>query len=407
MDRVPGVPPVTVSSQFGATTEATAEIWRSQARERAAHAFRNTPVFVYTMGKVGSTTVYDALSASDMADCVFQVHSFNPERLAEARQRRARYNMGASLNIIESEALLEQMRSRPEHPIKLITLVRDPIAREISAMFETRWLAQHVLDEHGNFLVEKTVNYQIAQLTGPESCQSFFTWFDWQVRDVFGIDILETPFPKERGWQVYRNGAVEMLLIRLEDFSRIGPATIAEFLEMSGPIEYPASRVRREESYPLVRDRVKLPVEVCERLFRSPLMTHLYDEAAIDGMISRWCLADEQADDAQDYVRDAELEDLKLYRTWAAKTVEEINADRANRLEANQQLQVKCGRRGQQNEQLRRQNKQLRQQVEYLCRRLKETRERNEKRQAQTALPTPSARKILVGLRDRFAKSPS
>src|SRR5882672_2811024 len=98
--------------------------------------FRSVPVIVYQMAKVGSSTIASALRRAGLP--VFQVHRMRAEHLAQLRARR--HALGWSVPPVPPHDLVglllnERLLSKGGRA-KVITLVRDPIARNLSSYFE-------------------------------------------------------------------------------------------------------------------------------------------------------------------------------------------------------------------------------------------------------------------------------
>ena len=320
------------------------ELWRDESRLRAERAFQDVPILVYTMGKVGSSTVHHSLREAGFGERTFHIHSLRPDYLATWRRALNVAGVEVPHTIHESEAVLEQMNAAPDRPIKVVTLIRDPLAREVSDIYENPYRAPHIVNEDGSFHVQLTVNHLTTELAKPRPCNEFFKWFPEQPGRVLGIDVLATPFDKERGWQIYRQGRVEMLLIRLEDLSRVGTDVLTEFIGASEPIEMIKSHVRQDDSYPVVKRKFKVPHSVCEEIHQHPMMRHFYSEAQLDDMRSRWTIADETPDAADQRVRAALLMEIRFRRKWGLRETAALKSDLAARAETIDALQAEKDR---------------------------------------------------------------
>jgi hypothetical protein len=49
------------------------------------------------------------------------------------------------------------------------------------------------------------------------------TWFDREIGDVFGLDILVAPGLRERGWAERSNDWVDLQVLRFEDLASLVP----------------------------------------------------------------------------------------------------------------------------------------------------------------------------------------
>ena len=83
-----------------------------------------------------------------------------------------------------ARALLE---AEPDRPVKVITLVRDPIERNISAGF-ARFRRQGELDELHRYVTDPAVTDRIWERL---DMSLPFHWFDLEIRDALGIDMYQ------------------------------------------------------------------------------------------------------------------------------------------------------------------------------------------------------------------------
>ena len=57
-------------------------------------------------------------------------------------------------------------------------------------------------------------------------------FFDREIKDIFEIDVIGSGFPIDKGYEIYRAGRVELLVLKLEDLAQIAGAAFSEFLEI-------------------------------------------------------------------------------------------------------------------------------------------------------------------------------
>lgn len=113
--------------------------------------------------------------------------------------------------------------------VDILSIVRAPIPRAISEYFYNleyeipnfhARLARNEIDvrELVSFFVEK--HQDIAPLA----------FFKQQILELFGLDVYATPFAQERGYQIYRQENIRLLVLRLEDLDRTVVPAMREFL---------------------------------------------------------------------------------------------------------------------------------------------------------------------------------
>src|SRR5262245_22896629 len=129
--------------------------WR--ARYETAELDTASAVLVYQMGKVGSGSVMHALKAEAVP--AFHVHNLAPDQLARSgalhRNAFGRFDIDYTWYI--GCALSRRIQAAPPgRRFRVITLVRDPIAREVSGIFQVPELyGTDLVDAERRFDVER------------------------------------------------------------------------------------------------------------------------------------------------------------------------------------------------------------------------------------------------------------
>jgi len=232
------------------------------------------PVVVYQMGKVGSMALVASLERQGVRP-VYHVHAMNPA--GERPQQAAR--------VAYEEIVLAQ------RPAKFITLVRETIARNVSAFFQEENFVRHTgrrFAEFGGSLEE------LARVFGSKlRHMSVFplTWFDRQVKEVLGIDVYAEPFDQARGFVRLSQGVHELLVLKSELDDRSKAAAVATFLNLDG-FEIERANVGGQkayaEAYRRFRESVRLPEAYIEGMLSSRHMRHFYSEPEIERFRAYW-----------------------------------------------------------------------------------------------------------------------
>src|SRR5207248_8117879 len=89
---------------------------------------------VYQMGKVGSSTVYESLRRAGIPN-LFKVHYLSDAGLDRARRLYAGFSVRVPVPHEESSVALQRMLRAGSTGVrwKVFTLVREPVARDVSA----------------------------------------------------------------------------------------------------------------------------------------------------------------------------------------------------------------------------------------------------------------------------------
>jgi hypothetical protein len=257
-------------------------------------------ILVHQMGKVGSSTVIQSLEDLNLRTPIFHTHILNPQRLNQKITWKIK-NSGGRLSEKEllknghlnaSKYLIDTLQKESKNRRwKIITLVREPIGRNISAFF------QNINIYYENF-IEK---YNEGSISGKEIEEKFFnecphnlplSWLDKEIKDVFGIDIYQESFPLSEGYKIYSKGnEFELMIIRMEDLNRCHKDAFQQFLgieNFSLSKKNIASDKIYSEIYSSFLSTLSIPNWYIEQMYSSKYSKHFYSDIEIEQNISKW-----------------------------------------------------------------------------------------------------------------------
>jgi hypothetical protein len=260
---------------------------------RRAFAGADSPVLIYQPGKVGSSTVFDAVVSSLPRTPVYHVH-FLSDRLAD--HRRSHVSDGywpPPMHIYLGEALRTQIRLHPGRPLRIVSLVRDPIAFEVSNIFQNPRLVGG--SEQLAALTSQVSRFKgllEERLASTSNCSYLEEWFDREVKNMLDIDVFATAFDTDRGWQRYQHQSTDMLLLRLEDLSEVAPSALAAFLDIADsiPLDRRNARARAHsgDAYKRILDEIRLDERLVERVYRRRFASHFYSQQQRERLLKKW-----------------------------------------------------------------------------------------------------------------------
>jgi len=265
-----------------------------QTRWDAARAFAPAgaaPVLIYQMGKVGLSSVYRALRQILHGTPVLHVHFLSPYLAEHRHSHRAEVMRALPYHFYLGAALRRQLLAKPQHPVKIISLVRDPLAFELSNLLQNPRLVGGAarlreLAEQPQALRE------LLQQRLAEGQTYLESRFDREMREVFGIDVFAQAFDSETGWQIYRHRGAQLLLIPLEDLSAQGPQVIQQFLGLPEPLSLATAneraRLDQGEAYRRFRQHPGLSREVLNQVYQRRFAQHFYSDAQRRDLVERW-----------------------------------------------------------------------------------------------------------------------
>ena len=192
-------------------------------------------ILVYQPGRVGSNSVYEV---------VWKQLKENAHHL---------HTLGVSARA-KSWDLPERIAAKKEM-FRVITIVRDPIARNLSA-----W--KSFFNCRTDFVKEFDHD-------------KILTWFDDELKHFLGIDVFAYKFDKYTKWMTMKTQPTSPLLIlRLEDLQTTLSSALHAFIPMTSEqgerIELPHKAKSEQYEIP------KLPTWLLDKMLQSKYCTHFY-----------------------------------------------------------------------------------------------------------------------------------
>lgn len=229
-------------------------------------AIARTPVVLFQMGKVGSSSLELTLSRRFKGSVM---HAHHVSHLTAQQQSILRW------------------RRRLGLPIYVISPVREPVGRNISAFFhnfkrdtgfELSQRAWTILELRDLFLQHYPHNICLD-------------WFDACMFPTFGFDVLSEPFPIERKWKAYRNGSVRLLVYRSDLDPTLQLKVVSQFLHCSiNQWDYANKAEDKEyaDLYQRFCAEVKLPESYLCRMYVSCYGQHFWSDAERADLAKKW-----------------------------------------------------------------------------------------------------------------------
>ncbi|MGB3492748.1 MAG: putative capsular polysaccharide synthesis family protein [Elainellaceae cyanobacterium] len=255
-------------------------------------------ILVHQMGKVGSRTVIQSLrrhfrrSQKDIP--IFHSHFLNGDRLQHQLKRYETSDMPLKAHLVHAQALrclIDQHQALETKTWKLITLVRDPIARNVSGFFQNirSFFPQALYAETEPSYTQKEIEEVFLNRYGHSLP---LTWLDEEITSVFGIDPYGSPFPWQQGYQIYRENRVELLLIRLENLTPdTAQQAFKELLGLEGlelKQKNVGDRKHYSDAYKRFQAQVQLPQSYLDRMYDSRYAQQFYSPAERQQFRQRW-----------------------------------------------------------------------------------------------------------------------
>ena len=252
---------------------------------------------VYQAGKVASKSIERSLTtAGYVSTCphtmgrLFRNHNYPNYRNANCKGFRGWVKL--TKMFIKRKILLYFYKRRK---MKIITLVREPISRNISMFFQNLEIPLiHIAKNSSLTRVENTSLHRlIDEYFVSFNQKSGMDWFDNELKRYFGVDVYEYDFDRERGYSTIRSGDIEVLIIKFEKLREVGEKCIGEFIGNSD-FKIKDYNVSSDKWYSPVYENFKNEVQFDENYLNEMLnnkyLKHFYTTDEIDNFRMKYSI---------------------------------------------------------------------------------------------------------------------
>ncbi len=255
----------------------------------------NPPIIIYQMGKVGSSSVYRSLHQAGLPNPIYHVHFLDQDNIRDIIQQYYRKsNVLRPKHLFVGMALGKKLLKVKKRRLKVITLVRDPIARAVSDLFENANLfSDNLMDAEGRYQ-ENAIKQYLEDLFADfeERTDYTATWFDREIHKVLKINVYTNSFDHQTGFAYIRKDNVELLILKMELLSStFGPA-MRLFLNTTENVPLLNTNVGNSKSYASQYQQMKqsliIPEDTCRKIYATRYTRHFYNEAAVQAFVEKW-----------------------------------------------------------------------------------------------------------------------
>lgn len=268
-------------------------------------------ILVYQMGKVGSSSVVRSIKSNNLQ--VYNLHTLNRAYLhADQKIYRKEFVSGSrdAITLWQELFFFRKIGCKFNgKSVKIISLVRDPVARNISHFFQ--W-PNMIMEQVDNGFHVRSPSFHYDEVINSEDIEEELSnlylmrfkrhdrplvWFDKEMKQNFKIDVYEKNFPMEKGYCIYRNGNTEVMVIKLEKLNEVSGKAFKEFLGIESFELITANIGRKKKTSDLYRrflDTIKLPVDYLDSMYKSKFAIHFYSKEEIDSFRARWTRSSEK-----------------------------------------------------------------------------------------------------------------
>jgi len=236
-----------------------------------------SPILIYQVGKVGSTSLRFTLDK-------FKIENVHLHNLVE---NRGKYKgLCEEIIAITNEQLHHFRTFLLSRQVKIITLVRDPIGRELS-QFMQGFYSEYIRHDINKELLEYINEYLTTNLLLNEE----FEWFNREIKEFTGVDIYSYPFDKEKGYTIIKKNNFEILVLKMEQMNQ-NEKIIGEFVGIED-FKLINSNVGLEKYYRYIYQGLKKDFRISKDVIKKVYMEnscldHFYTLEEKQSFIRKW-----------------------------------------------------------------------------------------------------------------------
>jgi hypothetical protein len=240
-------------------------------------------IIVHSMGKVGSSAIHDALAECiDHSNADVEILHTHQLNLRTIKFLAAKFDKPV-YHLVDAQRFMEQFE-RPH--VTLISPVREPISRNISAFFTNALqygFPRDLADVKVDALMDTFINRY------PHSIPS--RWFDEQIREVFNIDVFAKPLDFSSGGCVIQNEQATLLLLRSEDRNDLRETKIRSVTQLQS---FTLERVNAADAktysdvYSAFKQQFRPPLGFLEEMYETRFAKHFYTAGELTGFKRAW-----------------------------------------------------------------------------------------------------------------------
>lgn len=246
-------------------------------------------VLIYQMGKVGSTSIYAALQKTAAAGRLVHVHYISDRVHRSIVRHRDHGVTPLPFHLFVGRELNQKLKCNMSCEVKVITMVRDPIATLVSGIFQTPLLFG--LKDHEDMKENDLVTRLQEFVNEKDSYLGIFSWFDNEIKSVFGVDVHSISFNKNSGWGLYESNSLSVLMLQTEKMDYLPSEVMSDFVNCKVEMinrRNVRKKVTKNTSYQRIISRLSVSQGVLDFVYTSKSVQSFYSDGDIAEFRRKW-----------------------------------------------------------------------------------------------------------------------
>lgn len=247
-------------------------------------------ILIYQMGKVGSTSLEKSIENS------IHWHSFYPfylQKIYKSKFNKLKipYRIIYPIEFFLMRLMVKR-QIKKDIEINIITLVREPISRNISWLFQVAPLVlyKHYFHVGKRENLENTLKFMEEEFYKNIWHESAEEWFERDFQKITGINVFEHGFDKTKGYTVIRKNNINVLVLKMETLYE-NEKIIGEFIKNRNfklNTDNISSNKWYRDLYKSFKENFKPDQDYIDRLYNGKYMNHFYSKSEIESHKNKW-----------------------------------------------------------------------------------------------------------------------
>ena len=254
---------------------------------KEARQTKDSIYLIYTMGKVASMSVLDAITNRLPHLPVFAMHYMSEANLRDQEKQLGNSvhwdnKLYKNMHTQHAAGIRKSIEQSPEKQIKIITVIREPLNQIISRIFQQ--LNLHNVELLKIMTPESPINYEYPT-----------QWCNDELKAFSGINILNEHFDTQKGYEIYEHGRFSLLVIRFEDINRVFTKSMKDFTSIGNWVLKEKNKAENKKyslEYKKFRSELQVKQDVINNVYSSTFVKHFYTDEEINLFRKQWKAVD-------------------------------------------------------------------------------------------------------------------
>jgi hypothetical protein len=258
---------------------------------------KNIPLtLVYQQGRVGSTSVYEALQSAQLEHPVYHVHTIDSENANKQISQQRTRKEKVFRNLFIGKYLGDLISSgRKAEKWNIVCIFRDPIAVVMSLYFmNAKSSFKEALNQDG--IADSSIAMEhlstLFENDDPSGWE-VVNWFDKTFYSEIGVNVYDYKFNYDKGYVIIETEEYRIILLKLESLKEKFSAAMADFYNTDETkFALKVANVHRDQKQDKVHQIVKkdfvLTHKSCHKVYQTKFVEHFYSPSEIELMTKKW-----------------------------------------------------------------------------------------------------------------------